>query len=450
MEQAIQARLHSCNTTVDEILPTPESPALQTTVRILAFLIVAALPALASSQQVTATLLDTTSITGELRAWNRDEVVIATADKDVRLPTDKLVSMRWPSAAPLIVNKKSDKGLIELTDGTLLPINDFQATRSLAKLAIDLSEPADQMTIQLPVRHVAAVRLQELEPAIEEQWEQIRSQNLPSDVLVIVSPRVKSLDGVEGILGDITTEKVQFEYDGSSTRVDRAKVAGWIYFRKDSSTQPEPNCILHGRSGLRGVVSDVRLTGQTLDITTASGTKLNWPLADLRFADFSAGKILYLSDLAPASERWTPLVGLSPSAESAAKYGRVRVDQSAFGGPLTLLVDGTTSAARGVKSFSKGVAIRSRTELVYRLPSGFKQFVAIAGIEPATKSTGDVRVIIYGDDRSLFDADIAGDQAPREIKLDIAGARRLKVVVDFGQNLDTGDWLNLCDARLIK
>jgi hypothetical protein len=26
----------------------------------------------------------------------------------------------------------------------------------------------------------------------------------------------------------------------------------------------------------------------------------------------------------------------------------------------------------------------------------------------------------------------------------------LKIVVDYGQNLDTGDWLNLCDARLIK
>ncbi len=377
-------------------------------------------------------------------------MVIATADKEERLPTDKLVSMRWPSATPLITDKESDKGLVELTDGTLLPINDFQATRSLAKLGIDLPEPADQMTIQLPVRHVASVRLQEFEPAIEEQWEQIRSQNLPSDVLVIVSPRVKSLDGVEGVLGDITTEKVQFEYDGSSTRVDRAKVAGWFYFRKDSSTQPEPRCILHGRSGLRGAVSDVRLTGQTLDITTSDGTKLNWPLADLQFADFSAGKILYLSDLAPASERWTPLVGLSPSAESVAKYGRVRLDQSAFGGPLTLLVDGSPNAARGVKSFSKGVAIRSRTELVYRLPSGFKQFIAIAGIEPATNSTGDVRAIIYGDDRPLFDADIAGDRAPREIKLDIAGAKRLKVVVDFGQNLDTGDWLNLCDARLIK
>jgi hypothetical protein len=57
---------------------------------------------------------------------------------------------------------------------------------------------------------------------------------------------------------------------------------------------------------------------------------------------------------------------------------------------------------------------------------------------------------IYGDDRSLLDVNISGDQAPREIKIDIAAVKRLKIVVDYGQNLDTGDWLNLCEARLIK
>jgi hypothetical protein len=436
--------------TVGEILPQSEPPALQPIVRFLVVLIVAASPAWAISQEVTATLLDTSSITGELRAWNREEVVIADGDKEVRLPTEKLVSLRWPSTTALIADKVADQGVAELTDGTLLPINDFQATKSVAKLTIRAPQPADQTTIALPVREVVAVRLQQFEPALEEQWEQIRSQDVASDVLVLLSRDGKNLNEAEGILGDASTTKIQIEYDGDSMRVDRAKVAGWIYFRKKSTTQPGPRCILHGRTGLRGAVSDMRLTGQTLNITTSSGTKLTWPLSDIYFADFSAGKIAYLSDLTPASERWTPLVGLSPAAESAAKYGRIRPDQSAFGGPLTLLVDGSDRSASGVKSFNKGVAIRSRTELVYRLPSGFKQFVALAGIEPATSSTGDVRLLIYADDRSLFDADIAGDQASREIKLDIAGARRLKIVVDFGQNLDTGDWLNLCEARLIK
>jgi len=37
-----------------------------------------------------------------------------------------------------------------------------------------------------------------------------------------------------------------------------------------------------------------------------------------------------------------------------------------------------------------------------------------------------------------------------QFELDVAGVNRLKIVVDYGQNLDTGDWLNLCNARIVK
>jgi hypothetical protein len=100
--------------------------------------------------------------------------------------------------------------------------------------------------------------------------------------------------------------------------------------------------------------------------------------------------------------------------------------------------------------FSKGLALRSRSELNYRLPAGFGRFTAVAGIEPATSTTGNVQLSIYGDDQRLFEAAISGDEPPREIELDIGGVKRLKIIVDFGKNLDTGDWLNLCDARLVK
>ena len=45
---------------------------------------------------------------------------------------------------------------------------------------------------------------------------------------------------------------------------------------------------------------------------------------------------------------------------------------------------------------------------------------------------------------------MTGNDAPLPIEVDIAGVKRLKIVVDYGQNLDTGDWLNLCDARIVK
>ena len=40
-----------------------------------------------------------------------------------------------------------------------------------------------------------------------------------------------------------------------------------------------------------------------------------------------------------------------------------------------------------LRSFAKGFALRSRTELVYRLPDGFNRFTALAGIDPAATAS---------------------------------------------------------------
>jgi hypothetical protein len=45
---------------------------------------------------------------------------------------------------------------------------------------------------------------------------------------------------------------------------------------------------------------------------------------------------------------------------------------------------------------------------------------------------------------------IAGDQTPREIDIDITDKQRLRIFVDYGENLDLGDRLHLVEARLIK
>jgi hypothetical protein len=187
-------------------------------------------------------------------------------------------------------------------------------------------------------------------------------------------------------------------------------------------------------------------------LTTADGATFTWPLEDIYLADFSSGKLLYLSNLEPASQSATPLIALPPGAAVAAKYAATRRDQSANGGPLTLASadDSLTSPIGATQTFNKGLAIRSRTELVYRLPAGYRRLNAIAGIDPATRASGNVRLEIFGDDRPLLAADVAGIDPPHTIDLDITGIKRLKFVVDYGQNLDTGDWLNLCDLRIVK
>jgi hypothetical protein len=179
---------------------------------------------------------------------------------------------------------------------------------------------------------------------------------------------------------------------------------------------------------------------------------LTWPLEDLTLADFSAGKIAYLSDLEPASQHWTPLVALPSTASAAAAYGKVRRDSSAFGGPLALVSSENAAANQRDRTrlFDKGLAIRSRTELVYRLPAGYRRFTALAGIDPHAAAGGNVKLTIEGDDRELFSREIAGNEPPVPLDFEIAGVRRLTITVDYGRNLDTGDWLILGDARVVK
>lgn len=402
--------------------------------------------------EVSATRLDGTSIVGELRSWDEVEAVIDTAKAEERVATDELISLRWSTSPPEVVEPIPTSVQIELIDGSVLPIVDFRSKGKKATATLSAPLPSGSNTLILPRKLLAAVRLQPLDAAAAAQWNEIVDLNLASDVLVLLKREGKSLDYVEGVLGDVSPNKIEFKLDGEPVRIDRTKVAGFLHYRAENWELPEPRCVVYGRSGLRAKVTTARLADGLVQMTIVAGLELNWPLEDFTLADFSAGKLVYLSDIEPASQRWTPLVGLPSGATLAAEYGEPRRNQSAYGGPLTLLfADVVSQTPVGEpRQFSKGLAIRSRTELVYRLPAGFRSFTAMAGIDPATSANGNVRLELFGDDRPLLAAEIAGHDPPRPIEVDIAGVKRLKIVVDYGRNLDAGDWLNLCDARIVK
>jgi hypothetical protein len=45
---------------------------------------------------------------------------------------------------------------------------------------------------------------------------------------------------------------------------------------------------------------------------------------------------------------------------------------------------------------------------------------------------------------------VTGRDKAFPVDLDITGVKRLKILVDFGEEMDIADHLNLCDARLTK
>ena len=123
-----------------------------------------------------------------------------------------------------------------------------------------------------------------------------------------------------------------------------------------------------------------------------------------------------------------------------AKAAGPRRDAAIEGGPLRL----------GGKSYSKGLAIRSRTRLVYRLPSGFTRFKATAGIDDAVRPGGNIELTLLADGKQLLKTTITGEDDPQPISVDVRGVVRLTILVDFGKDQDVADHLDLAEARLTK
>ena len=103
-----------------------------------------------------------------------------------------------------------------------------------------------------------------------------------------------------------------------------------------------------------------------------------------------------------------------------------------------------------IRNFDKGLAIHSRSEIVYRLDGQFRRFVALAGIEPGHIPQGNVTLVIYGDNSQLFESTVAGTAEPISLDIDISNVQRLKILVDFGDDLDIADHLILCDGKVTK
>jgi len=402
----------------------------------------------AAPGEVTATKLDGTTVAGQLQAWSTSGVVVKIKAGSAEIPTADFVSLEFSRQS----TADTGQPLLELVDGTVLPLAEFTVDEQTLRGQLQAPPTSAPHPISVALEQVRAVRLQALDPAILPQWQEIRASDAPSDLLVLLKRSGKSLDYLEGVIGKVSADEVEFTLDKKTVKVARGKVAGLVYYRSEDSPTATPQCVLLGKDGTRISASSVRWKGDVLEVTTVAGPNLAWPLSSIASADFSAGKIAFLGDIRPAAQSWQPLVGLPPRATHAAKFGEPRFNQSATGGPLTLTFpsDSKYGGSPRTETFTKGLAVRSRSELVYRLPNGFSRFMALAGIEPADAANGNVTLTIFGDDRLLTEATIAGSSQPLPLELDVAGVKRLKIVVDYGQNLDTGDWLNLCNARIVK
>ena len=322
---------------------------------------------------------------------------------------------------------------LELVDGSSPVGSAYTATEGRARLTLPSGEPLD-----LPTQDVRWVRFQAPSGAAPGQWSRILGMDLKSDLLVVKT--AEGIDYHKGLLRDVTAETVKFELDGELLPIQRSKVYGLAYYHPAGRELPQALGAIVETSGATWLVQTIQLAGEKIEWTTPTGLKLSRPPAAIKRIDFSRGKIAYLSDLEPESVAWTPYVHFGKDFPARTESAAPRRDRSRDAGPLVL--DG--------KSYRKGLGLSSRTLVVYRLPERFSRFVATAGIDDRVRPLGHVLLVIRGDDKTLLETAVAGTEPAKPVSLDLSGVRRLSILVDFGEDLDVADHLDLGDAKLVK
>ncbi|MBA3482009.1 MAG: NPCBM/NEW2 domain-containing protein [Pirellulales bacterium] len=406
-------------------------------------LLLITLLALAAGKDAEATVatLDGRAISGAVQSWSAKEISVAATDGVVQLAAGELLDVRWARD----IAEATEATSVELIDGTRIPFASFSITKRMATFTGKQFE----QPLSVPREAIRLIELRAPTQFVATALEEIERKQAPGDSLVVSQRDSETMDYLTGVIGDVTAEQATFEWDGDRVPVKRTKIAAMVFYQARQPSLPEAVCELSLIDGSRIVASDVSLLGGRLHVTTPAGVALEAPLEQVMRADFSAGKIAYLSDMKSGEVRWTP--GLGVPAGWASARSLPRSDQSFSGSPLTLLwKDDVALSRRDVRTYAKGLAVRSRTEITYRLPAGMKRFITTAGMDPDDSGHGNVRLEVRGDDRVLWEGVVQAGQAPVEIDVELGSARRLHLLVDYGEHLDFGDRLHLAEARVTK
>ena len=322
---------------------------------------------------------------------------------------------------------------MQLADGSVIEARQYVADGSRARITL-----ADGEVVEAPAGMVQTVLCGPLQSAeLKSDWSRLTGMKTDADLLIVRSG--SGLDYQKGVLHDVTEDVVRFDLDGKVLPVKRAKVFGFAYHHGAAAEMPPAICRITDAAGSLWLVRSVSF-GEKLQWTTPAGVSVSQPCENIARIDFSAGKLLYLSDMKPDSIAWTPYFGVREPSAAMKQFYAPRFDRGFDSSVLRL----------GRVDYQKGIALHSRTELVYRLPERFSRFLAVAGIADAVRPGGRVRLVVRGDDKVLFEAAFAGSDAPRPIDLDVTGVRRLTILADFEDGINRSDHLLLCNARVSK
>jgi hypothetical protein len=307
---------------------------------------------------------------------------------------------------------------VEIVDGRIRIESDLLDTATL---------PADLATAIVFDAPADARELARLEERISDA-----AKN--QDVLLFANG-----DQLAGQLVGLANDSVTLKVADRDVVVERTRVAAVVLNSTRDAQDPagELSTWIGLHDGSRVFAQKLVVENDRATIELVASASLSTPAAAIVALQPIGGDVVYLSDLNAASYRHIPFLSLP---------WEYRLDHNVTGGPLV--------AAK--RLHLKGLGMHSAARITYNLDGDYRRFQSELAIDDSTSGRGSVSCRVFIDDGSgnwqnKYESPvIRGGAKPLAVDVDIAGAKRISLLVDFadgGDELDHVDWL---DARVIK
>ena len=379
---------------------------------------------IAMAEATIAEPVDGTPFEAALAGLNsQGHVLLKTADKTRSIPFDDLLS--WGTW------RESSGAVLLLAGGDLLGIDELEMSGEQLT-----AHSATFGPVALPRGAVTAAILNP--PADRQQHDRLlyslAEATAESDIL-----RLTNGDELTGRVVAVTKEHLTLEGSIGKVDVPVGTVAAVVFASsaRKLADDSKSNAVVGFVDGSRLHVRTAAIDGQKAEFTTSAGLDISSVPEDVAALMPISSKVAYLSQRKSAGYNHVPFF------ETTWPY---QTDKSVIG--TALRSDG--------RLYLKGIGVHSASGLTYQLDGEFRRFEAELAIDDSADGRGSVIFKVYTDDGSgrwqpkYTSPVIRGGMTPTPISVDLQGAKRLSLLVEFadrGDELDRANWLR---ARLVK
>ncbi|MFQ5490520.1 MAG: NPCBM/NEW2 domain-containing protein [Phycisphaerae bacterium] len=406
---------------------TPPQPAWALTLALLAVTAGLCRPvAGASASEFNVTVRTTTadSIKGTLVEFSLPNGLVIQSDPDLTPQTFDTVDVVEIVADNPAVEVSAEGVRLDLLGGDLL-------TGRVIGFADQNAELQTQFlgTVPVPLDSIRVLTT----PAAENAGHRLAVAKLlhrragADDALLLTNG-----DIVQGLITAIDGQDFAIETPGGDLRIRADRVAAAVLMPLGQSIGPMPRVRIHTTDGQRLTASQFHWSGFSALAVVLDQAKVR--ISGDRIARLAVigGRWQWITALEPISYEHTPALGLPWTWEA---------DRNVVGSPIKV----------AGRQYEHGLGVHGQSSITFDLKGTYAEFVTYLGLDDDTGPFANVDVEIRVDGQLRYDTQgITPGALLGPVRLDVSGARRIKLSVLLGANADIQDRFNWVRTALIR